>query len=142
MAEPQVSFYDVRTGWSTTPDPFPNSCGDAELKAGGFSLFARAGVEGGFQVSVYSGARYVVFVDSFDSHVETIVAPDFPSMVELVNKLSPMALASQVQSLQDVATDLQELLIRDGGPLQDAYEARWRRERAQAEAIKSGPKKG
>jgi hypothetical protein len=143
MTEPQIDFYDVKTGWSTIPDPLADGTEEG-LRTAGFNLFAQAGIEGGSRIIVYrgSGQRFLIFVDGIDSSVETIMAADFPSMIELTYKLSPMALASQVQTLQDAAEDLQELLVGEHGPLQDAYEARWRRRRAEVEAAKQRPKTG
>lgn len=132
MPEYQIDHYDVKTGWSQIPEPYDGKFNPDELAAAGVNLFATAGEEGGFRVLVYSTPHegFLILIDGIDGSFRTVATPDLPSMVDLMSKLVPLALASELDSIRTFANEMKELLIREHGPLRQAYEAWWERERA------------
>ncbi len=69
---------------------------------------------------------------SFQGH--DISVADFPSLVELMEKLAPTIAASELSWIREIASDLKELLTDREGPLAEAASLRRRIEKQEYEA--------
>lgn len=138
----KIHRYDLKTGWSSIADPFEDAS-DEDLKVAGFDLCADVGGEGSFRVIVYAGkeGRYLFSIEGAHSRIEMVMVSDLPSMIELIGKLGPMALACHLQEIERIAADLQELATGEHGPLEDAHTARWRRRKRDVEIAKQKKQK-
>lgn len=123
-----IECYDATSGWSTVPSPVTDINHDA-LNEVGFSSYLKAGADFAFEIEVYRDKddRYLVFASGIDGSITTILARSFPSLVELMAKLSPMCLAGQSQLMYELIDELQQLSTADYGPLEKARIAREQR---------------
>lgn len=110
MAE-EVDCYDVHNGWTKVPDPLRGQNPEPALEAMEAETYLKFGTEMVGQVTVYRGqdGGFIVLFDSLNSW-ETIVAPNLPSMIELVSKLSQIIVGPAVNGLQASIDLLQDTL--------------------------------
>jgi hypothetical protein len=125
-----VDRYDIRSGWSKVPEPFPEvDCNADDMRALGYHLFQAFGGECD-RVEAWlhkeEGKDVAIFVDGVDGTVQTFLAADLPSTIDLLAKLAQPVIASNLDQLWDIAFDLQDLSANYGGPLEDARRARHR----------------
>lgn len=132
--ERTIDYYDRKTGWSRVPDPFTADGDEDEVKrAAGFPFFTNLG-GGNFSVQVWTGPEreYALFLEGFEQRHD-ILAADFPSLVELLEKLTPIVTASELTYFREIASDLKELLTNREGPLAEAAAFRRNIERLKVE---------
>ena len=140
MAPYKIHHYDLKAGWTVVPHPCPppDKCEDVRehYAKHGFFKFLQLGSEFGVYLWCYSheDGRHIVTFSGTESIFVDIMAPDLPSALEVLTKVTSIVQTAMLTYLDETIRNLGDLATSRGGPLRPAFSALMREHKGDSDA--------
>ena len=134
-----IDSYDYRTGWGRVNHPVSESYENFDtLARAGFSTCLKLGAEFVFEVTVYASQAqgFLIDIGGCDTYYP-VWTPDLPSLLGLLTYLSPLLQTGLFTAFVEDLAGLRQLMVEEGGPLFEAQQTEWRRERRRLEKLEA-----